>query len=399
MVSSAQSFDASAHAASSLIQEVELVSRGYRLSSPLPPASRLEDAKSQTRRCARLRRSLRSALDALISPHVQAYHQLHPLADEIDLDRYFDMYELSRTDISEFEESITDRSDEADDSESIRVLKIDMHRLFTARKMFLCAVLALDADTKSRPLNWSMMTEVIDDLSTIQVTATANLDRILDEDDRFSVPTTPKSPVTPSRERLQNRMRKFNTLSQGLRGLQAKMHILREESDKALGSSDEVTALGTSLLEQYDAIGSDLRTLMADWEEGRSALTASIGKNERRISLSSTGMLFSRSPTPSSLGGITEVGSPSEAFKILTGDPIPTLDAGSSDEEVFEAMASPRPRNTLTREERIAKMKEDRARQATAREQVDASRFMVKELETVIRARPRARTNGRVTSI
>ena len=400
MVSNAQSFDSNAHAASSLIQEVELVSRGYRLSSPLPPASRLEDSRSQTRRCARLRHVLRSALDSMTRPHVEAYHTLHPFANEVDLDRYFDMYELSRTDINDVQESTINEHSRAEDLESLRILKIDLQRLFTARKMFLCAILALDADSAGKNLDWTLMTQVMQSISDITAETNCSLEKILSEEERFTVPSTPKSPLTPGRERLHNQVRKFTTLSQGLRGLQAKMHILREESDKVLGSSDEVSALGSSLLEQYDAIGSDLRILMADWEEGRSALMASIGKNERRVSLSSTGMFFSRSPTPSSLGGITEVGgSPTEAFKILTGDAMPSMDAASSDEEVFEALASPRSRSTLTRDERIAKMREDRVRQAAAREKVDASRFMVKELETVIKARPRGRTTGRITSI
>ena len=402
MVSNAQDFDSHAHNASSLIQEVELVSRGFRLSSPLPPASRVEDGKSQNRRCARLRRALRAALDATTAPHVDAYHNLLPFANEVDLDRYFDMYELSRTDINEVEDSTKRPSESDEDLEALRVLKVDLHRLFTARKMFLCAVLALEADVKSKSLDWTLLTDIMERISTVTLSAATSLEKILDEEERPNIPTTPKSPLSHSRERLPTQFPKSTTLSHGLRGLQAKMHILREESDKALGSSDEVTALGTTLLEQYDAFGSDLRALITDWEEGRAALTASIGKHERRVSLNSNGMLFSRSPTPcsmASLGGITEVGSPTEAFKLLTGDAMPGLDAGSSDEEVLEAMASPRPRTTLTREERIAKMREDRIRQASVREKVDASRFMVKELESVIKARPRGKTTGRISSI
>ena len=399
MINNAQSFDSSAHAASSLIQEVELVSRGFRLSSPLPPASRVEDNQSQSRRCTRLRRTLRSALDVMTRPHVEAYRSLCPFANEVDLDRYFDLYELSRTDIGEIEEACNKGLENIEELESIRQLKVDLHRLFTARKMLLCAILALDAELKSKSLDWTMLTEIMDRISHLSADATSPIEKILDEEEQFPIPTTPKSPLSPGRERLQHQIRKFSSLSQGIRGLQAKMHILREDSDKALGSSDEVSSLGSSLLEQYDAFGADLRALIADWEEGRSALTASIGKHERRISLNSNGMLFSRSPTPSSWGGITEVGSPTEALKVLNGDAMSKLDAPSSDEEILEAMASPRARSILSREERLAKLREDRARQASVREKVDASRFMVQELETVIKARPKAKTATRVTSI
>merc|ERR1712144_60869 len=54
----AQELDSVIAAALTLVQEVELVSRGYRISVPLPPISRLED-RSQSRRCARLRKQLR----------------------------------------------------------------------------------------------------------------------------------------------------------------------------------------------------------------------------------------------------------------------------------------------------------------------------------------------------
>ena len=346
---------------------------------------------------------LRSALNSTTAPHVDAYRNLLPFTNEVDLDRYFDMYELSRSDIGEVEASAVESINGTEDFETLRVLKMDLHKLFTARKMFLCSILALEADANFKSLDWTLLTDVMENISRITATASSALENILNEEDLSSVPASPKSPLSPGRERLRGQVRKFTTLSHGLRGLQAKMHILREESDKALESSDEVTKLGSGLLEQYDAFGSDLRALVADWEEGRAALTANIGKHERRVSLNSNGMLFSRSPTPSSmgsLGGITEVGgSPTEAFKLLTGDAMPTLDAGSSDEEIFEAMASPRARSTLTREERLAKMKEDRARQATSREKVDATRFMVKELETVIKARPRGKTTGRIGSI
>jgi hypothetical protein len=400
MVTNAQALDSATQAASSFIQEVELVSRGYRLSSPLPPASRLDDGKTQTRRCKRLRYALRSALDALITPHIEAYKALQPLSNEANLERYFDMYEITRSDLEDIQEPVSDKLDQTADMESLRMLKVDLHRLFLSRKMFLCGILALDADMRSTTLDLSLVTEIMEDISNKTAVAAKSLDDILGEEERFSLPPTPKSPLTPGRERIQHHIRRFANLSQGLRGLQAKMHILREESDKSLGTSDEVTILGSYLLEQYDAIGADLKHLLTDWEEGRTALTANIGKNERRISLNSVGNILSGPTSPTSLGGLTAVGgSPSDAIKILNGDILPPLDAGSSEEEIFEAMASPRPRGPLNREERIAKMREDRARQASAKERMDASRFMVKELETVIKARPRGRTTGRVPTL
>jgi hypothetical protein len=111
-----------------------------------------------------------------------------------------------------------------------------------------------------------------------------------------------------------------------------------------------------------------------------------------------------------SLGGLTAVdeGSPSDALRALNGDLLspqqsaPSSDQGSnSDDEVFEAIAIPKTRATMTREERMHKIQEDRVRQASAREQRDASTNMLRELESVINLRPHRGTGpgGRITSL
>lgn len=207
-------------------------------------------------------------------------------------------------------------------------------------------------------------------------------------------------PLTPSRERWRAQLRKLNSLSSGIRGLQAKLHVLRDESDKNLNETEEVAELGTNLMIQYESIGIDLKALMQEWEEGKAALASNIDRNERRVS-SMSGML---SPT-SSLGGLTAVeeGGISDALKALNGESRNSLDLSSSDaEEVFEAIALPRQRSTYTREERIMRMKEERVRRESLKIKSDANTKMLRELESVINMRPRPRTTPagqRITSI
>jgi len=226
------------------------------------------------------------------------------------------------------------------------------------------------------------------------------IDRALE----FHTPPTPKVPLTPGRERMRSQMRQLGNLSQGIRGLQAKMRLLREESDKALERSEEISDTGTSLLAQYDSIGGDLKELMQEWEEGRAALAVNLDRKDHRRSLSTTYNSLPISPT-SSLGGATAVdGSPHGALQALngfskSGRSRSSTTTSSSGEEVFEAVAIPRQRSTLTREERIVKMKEDRVKQAIVQENSHANTHMLKELETVIKLRPRGRTTGRLTSI
>jgi hypothetical protein len=205
-----------------------------------------------------------------------------------------------------------------------------------------------------------------------------------------------KAPATPNREHLRNQIRKLGSLSQGIRGLQAKMQILREESNKSLEQSDnDVTEFGANLMIQYDSIGADLKNLMQAWENGKAALALNIDRAERRISMASSPGI--RSPV-SSLSGLTaveETGSPADALRALNGEFPPRSSSASaasvgntSDEEIFEAIAMPRVRARMTQEERRAKIETDRVRHAAAREQREAEHNMLKELESVIRLRP-----------
>lgn len=218
------------------------------------------------------------------------------------------------------------------------------------------------------------------------------------------MPPTPKLPLSPNRERWRAQLRKLGSLSTGIRGLQAKLHVLREESDKNLNDTEDVSELGTNLMIQYESIGMDLKALMQEWENGKAALASNIDRNEKRVS-SMSGML---SPTIS-LGGLTAVdedGSALDALRALNGESRSrySMDFSSSDmEEVFEAIAMPRqrPKSTMTREERIAKMKEDRVKREAVKDSRDANTHMLRELESVINLRPRGRTTagGRITSI
>lgn len=216
---------------------------------------------------------------------------------------------------------------------------------------------------------------------------------------------TPKVGLKPPNERLRAQIRKISTLSQGIRGLQAKMALLREESNKSIEESEDLTDLGPSLMAQYESIGADLKALMQAWETGKASLANNIDRQERRISLASNGL---RSPV-SSLGGLTAVeeGTPADALRALTGEPKSNRSSLATTpseeiEEVFEAIALPRQRSlrsSLTREERIAKMHEERQRQASLREKRESNTNMLRELESVINLRPRKNPAGRITSI
>ncbi|KAF2682816.1 hypothetical protein K458DRAFT_478741 [Lentithecium fluviatile CBS 122367] len=403
LVTNLQAFEASTSSALALIQEVELVSRGYRLSSPLPPISRIEE-KGQARRCHRLRKNLRAAFAEIIPVFSEQCASLKHLVKEDDLEKYLDVYDVSNPDLQEAAQGYTES--EFEDAETLKVLRILQYRLGTLRRVYLCSLLALEADGgKPDFARWSAVVDSMLTLAAATGEWSENFNLVLAEEEQFVLPSPQKFQPTPGRDRLRNSVRKLSGLSQGIRGLQAKMQILREESHMSLEETEDVSELGNHLIAQYDSIGADLKNLMQAWEAGRSALALNIDRHERRISQASSGL---RSPVPS-LGGLTAVdeGSPSDALRALNGDLLspqqsaPPSVGSNSDDEIFEAIAIPKTRATMTREERMQKIQEDRARQASLREQRDASTSMLKELESVINLRPQ-RTAGpgvRVTSI
>ena len=374
-------------------------------SMPLPPISRIEE-KGQARRCQRLRRSLWAAYATMIPILSEQCQVLRRQVQEDDIEKYLDVYEISNPDLQEA--ALGYNESEFEDIESIKALRTWQYRLSTLRRVYLCSLLALQAD--GGKADFSRWGTVADSMITVAAPTgerSEKFNAVLAEEEQFVIPSPNKLQPTPGRENLRNSVRKLSGLSQGIRGLQAKMQVLREETNKSLEDTEDVTELGGHLMVQYDSIGADLRSLIQAWEAGRNALALNIERHERRISQASSNGL--RSPVPS-LGGLTAVdeGSPSDALRALNGETLspqqsaPPSDQGSnSDDEVFEAIAIPKTRVTMSREERMQKIQADRARQASLREQREASNNMLRELESVINLRPHRHTlpAGRVTSL
>ncbi|KAL2022766.1 hypothetical protein VTK56DRAFT_4582 [Thermocarpiscus australiensis] len=386
-VSRSQDFDSASSAALLLIQEVELVSRGYRLSVPLPPVSRMED-RSQTRRCSRLRKVVKKQMSDMIQNYMQILSVVKGFAEQLDLEKYYDIYDISDLDMSDAMQGFSEQ--EFDDPESLRSLKIAAARFHTIRKILLCSLLALEAIGDNTDfLRWSTVVEGIRTLNEVTTQSFERIRQILSEEETFPVISDTKLPLSPGREKRRSQFQKLNSLSMGIRGLQAKLALLREESERTLNEADDVSELGSSLMAQYESIGQDLKMLTQAWEEGKAALASGIDRNEKRLSSLSTLI----SPT-SSLSGLTTVeeGGTLEALRALTGESLPrsSLESAKGDSEeaeVFEAVSLPaRPRSLMTRDERIAKMKEDRERREVAREKAEASRGMLRELEMVVDA-------------
>lgn len=202
-VSTTQAYDGAATAAITLIQEVELVSRGYRMwvrrplaseyttdaiyrSSPLPPVTRFEE-KSQTRRCSKLRHVLRNAVVSLVDPYKQACEDLKPLANEYDLEKYYDIYEISQSDLQEAKDSRVGL--DLEDGESLKALRFGLQQVHILKKIVLCSLLALNADGGKQDFSkWATAVDVMQQLSSLTANATSSVDMVLNEEERKSRP-------------------------------------------------------------------------------------------------------------------------------------------------------------------------------------------------------------------
>lgn len=392
-------------------------------SAPLPPVSRLEE-RSQSRKCARLRKAIKESLGDALTRYGQASNVVRGFSEATQLEKYYDMYDVSDFDVSDALQGPGEA--DSDDAESLRALKVLAARFHTTRKMLLCGLLALDAGGQGGELlRWGAAVEALRELNAATRTSYDGVRVILSEQQcgcsrpghgcgraaltwscaAFPVPPSPKAPLTPGRERWRSQLRKLNSLSTGIRGLQAKLHLLREESDQALDDSNDISELGPHLVAQYESIGADLKELMAAWEGGKAALALGIDRNEKR--LSSASLALSPSSSLSGLTTVDEGGGAAEALKALTGEekspppPPPqtqtktqTKTQTQTPPEVLEAVARPRPRSLLTRDEQLAQAREEREHKAQARQHMDATRGMLRELETVIKLRPRARAGA-----
>lgn len=100
----------------------------------------------------------------------------------MDLEKYFDIYDISDSD---FTEAMTGFSEsEFEDAESLRVLKILAARFDITRKIFLCCLMALDADGgKPDFVRWTTAVDEIHGLAMVIGDAEDRLRRILNEEE------------------------------------------------------------------------------------------------------------------------------------------------------------------------------------------------------------------------
>jgi hypothetical protein len=326
---------------------------------------------------------------------------LKDLVNEDNFERQIEIHEVADPDIQESFSGAT--ISEIEDQESLRALRTMHLRFSVLRRVFLCYLLSLEANGSGDDIQpWKATLEAIESLAKSTGEQAEKLNDMLREDEKHNpIQSTTTKRNSPERERYRQQLRKTNELASELRTMQTKLLILRDDVSRHLEGPGSTTIIPPLFTTQAESIGQDLRALNQTYESWKTAIVPPSERADRRVSWTSSGL---RSPI--SLGGLTVVdelgisGGPSDALRALSGEssgsggsPV----ASMSDEEVFEAIAIPRLRRTMTREEKMMRLQEDETKRALAKEQRMASNNMMRELESVITSRSSKRmSTGRL---
>lgn len=118
----------------------------------------------------------------MLEKYLQAQQQLRRLADTNDLEKYYDIYDISPAELRDVEIS-PDQG--AEDRYSLRSLRNLFSRFYTTRKGILCCLLSLGADGEESDITrWSTAIEEMRNLVVTTATFTKRLADILNEQDR-----------------------------------------------------------------------------------------------------------------------------------------------------------------------------------------------------------------------
>lgn len=118
----------------------------------------------------------------MIQNYVQVSNVIKGFSEQLDLEKYHDVYDISDFDIQDAMQGFTDG--EFEDPDSLRVLKIAAARFHTIRKILLCGLLALEAvGDNSDFLRWSTAVEALRTLNDTAVKCYEKICRILSEEE------------------------------------------------------------------------------------------------------------------------------------------------------------------------------------------------------------------------
>lgn len=278
-----ETLDNKVHRALITIQEIELVSRGYRLSLPLSPISRIEQS-SRSRRCIALRNRLGAVLRRAFIVYEEAIIDLVDHVNKNNLSRLYDMYNIR----SVASLSAVDRMDDDEEEggiclDRLRALAQLMHAKRRECMMQLLALdivtdehdsLRLDYERGWRGVN-TVLAKVTEDTKQFVNEITKALDNELykptAKDDRQQLLNS----NTVQDGRLRPFVHRLASLDQQMRTVEAKFYLCNDDIRQLTqqGDSTSLEELRERLKREYMSIEQDFNQMIVEWEAGRDALT------------------------------------------------------------------------------------------------------------------------------
>ncbi|KAG4305836.1 hypothetical protein PORY_000746 [Pneumocystis oryctolagi] len=400
-IDTSQRFDIIINRTLSLIQEVELVSRGY-LTFPLPPITRIE-ANSQDRRCKMLRLLLSTLLSQILSSYNHSFSLLRTFYSKREFDTLQIMYNLPH---SQDFDSLPSYFKE-DDSNGLPYLKALFYTIHEKRRQCLVSLLSMSISSFENISSWKVVISQLKGLSVLMNNFHDEIEKALENNEQILELSIPKTNAHEKNIKWNGHIRNINVLFQVLRRFQAKLHILKEESNRLI-QDDFDENVKDELLSYYDFLKDDLKILTEKWESGRDYLLKiptkpnimaqdSICLDSKMSEDSNTSIhdsnesdsdkSISEIKNTKALSEITndwDVSSTSYSQHLSGG----TLPNNNEKEVVFEAVSdkfelTPRLQK-LNKAERIEKIKRDREKRLKIRKDREVGMKVVSELKDVL---------------
>lgn len=130
----------------------------------------------------RLRKVLKDSFAGILKAQSQVLVVVKGFCEQTELEKYYDIYDISELDMSDALREFD--ATEFEDPESLKSLKILAARFNIVRRMFLCALLALDTNEESTDLlRWTTAVESLRNMNIATKDAFNKLQRTLSEEE------------------------------------------------------------------------------------------------------------------------------------------------------------------------------------------------------------------------
>ncbi|KAG0743543.1 hypothetical protein G6F57_001788 [Rhizopus arrhizus] len=263
LIESSDVFDGKVQHVLITLQEIELVSRGYRLSTPLSSiSSRVEQNSSKQGKCVRLRNRLASILRRAFIVHEEGIIDLVDVIDKAHLLGLYEMYNVN---------SLASLSAvEAEGCYSLDQLKTLIQVMQLKRRECMVHFLALEADMDEK--GWKVVNNILDHFLNEFTKFTKELMNVLNVEfykqlNGFGSKTQDSG--------LKSFIHRLSLLTQELKTIEAKIYLCNEnvrQSD-TLESKQKVMA-------DYLAVQEGFESMMTEWKNGKEVLQSYLDLSE-----------------------------------------------------------------------------------------------------------------------